>query len=162
MPPPKAPSVRDGMAMVCQVVCRGRGALTVRLEVGSRVALPFSAMGMAWAASLEPSVHVAVRGEIAQQFPEQDFRTDMEEAAAQIRQSGFCMTISKLEPDLVGAATVVNLGHAHGSYVLGCAVPAFRYPRERCEAELGPKMMALRQQMEEDVPAPMPHPADAG
>ena len=151
-------SVRDGMVMVCQVVCRGRGALTVRLEVGSRVALPFAAMGRAWAASLAPSVRATVLSEISQHFPEQDFQLEMEEAAAQIRKSGFCMTVSELEPDLMGAATVVNLARAQSPYVLGCAGPAFRYPRERCEAELGPKMMALRRQLEEDalgsVPAP--------
>jgi DNA-binding IclR family transcriptional regulator len=147
-------SVRDGMVMVCQVLCRGRGALTVRLEVGSRVALPFSAMGRAWAATLEHSVRAAVLDEIGQHYPGHDFRPEMEEASAQIRKSGFCMTISELEPDLMGAATVVNLARAQGPYVLGVAVPAFRYPRERCEAELGPKMMALRQQLEEDASQP--------
>ncbi|MES2415305.1 MAG: helix-turn-helix domain-containing protein [Pseudomonadota bacterium] len=148
-------SVRDGMAMVSQVVCRGRGALTVRLEVGSRVALPFSAMGRAWAAALEPAARAAVLEEITQHFPGHDFGPEMEEAARQISKSGFCMTISKLEPDLMGAATVVNLPRAQGPYLLGCAVPAFRYPRERCEAELGPKMMSLRRLLEEDVPAPL-------
>ncbi|MES2281885.1 MAG: IclR family transcriptional regulator [Pseudomonadota bacterium] len=147
-------SVRDAMVMACQVVCRGRGALTVRLEVGSRVALPYSAMGRAWAASLEPPVRAAVLEEINQHYPKQNFIADMEEAAAQIRQSGFCLTISELEPDLLGVATIVKLPRAQGPYVLGIAVPAFRYPRERCETELGPKLMALRQQLEEDPSQP--------
>ena len=41
-------AVREGLHMVCHEVCRGRGALTIRVGVGSRLALPYSAMGRAW------------------------------------------------------------------------------------------------------------------
>lgn len=144
-------SVPDGMSMVCQVVCRGLGALTVRLHDGSRVALPHSAMGRAWFASLEPPRREAVWEQIRQQYPGEDLRSELDAAARQIQRSGFCITVSELEPDLLGAATMLQLGASRDSYVLGCAVPAFRYRRQQSRAELGAKLMALRQQIEEDT-----------
>lgn len=144
-------SVRDGMFMVCQVVCRGNGALTVRLEEGSRIALPHTAMGRAWYASLLPAERDAVWDQIRQQYPSDALRSELDKAAKQIDRSGFCTTVSKVEPDLLGAATVVKHAALQDPYVLGCAVPAFRYPKQRAKAELGAKLMALRQQIEEDT-----------
>ena len=51
---------RDDMAMVCHEVCRGRGALTIRVGVGSRLVLPHSAMGRAWISSLPELAHRTV------------------------------------------------------------------------------------------------------
>jgi DNA-binding IclR family transcriptional regulator len=141
-------SVPDGMSMVCQVVCRGSGALTVRLHDGSRVALPHSAMGRAWFASLDPPRREAAWQQIRQQYPSEDLRSVFDAAARQIQRSGFCIAVSKLEPDLLGAATMVQLGASRDSYVLGCAVPAFRYRRQQSRTELGAKLMTLRRQIE--------------
>jgi DNA-binding IclR family transcriptional regulator len=82
----------------------------------------------------------------------------MDEASVEIRETGFCTTFSELEPDLMGCATVLNLARSAGPYVLGCAGPAFRYPRDRCDTELGPKLMALRWQIEEEARASEPLP----
>lgn len=144
-------SVRDGMSMVCQVLCRGPGAITIRLQEGSRVVLPHSSMGRAWFASLEPSRRAEVWEQISQQYPSEVLKQDFDAAIRQIAKSGFCVTVSKLEPDLLGAATVVRLGASRDPYVLGCAVPAFRYRNQQSRTELGEKLMALRQQIEEDT-----------
>lgn len=144
-------SVSDGMSMVCQVVCQGPGALTVRLHDGSRVALPHSAMGRAWFASLDTPRRAALWDQIRQQYPDDNLGPDLEAASRQIQRSGFCITVSELEPDLLGAATMVQVGATRDSYVLGCAVPAFRYRRQQSRAELGAKLMALRHQIEEDT-----------
>jgi IclR family transcriptional regulator, positive regulator for flagellar biogenesis len=144
-------SVRDGMSMVCQVVCWGPGALTVRLQEGSRISLPHSAMGRAWFASLDPPLREAEWEQIRQQYPSEALRSELDAATRQIRRSGFCITVSEVEPDLMGAATVVELGASRESYVLGCAVPAFRYRGQQSKAELGAKLMMLRRQIEEDT-----------
>jgi DNA-binding IclR family transcriptional regulator len=144
-------SVPDGMSMVCHVVCQGPGALTVRLHDGSRVALPHSAMGQAWFASLPPPRRNALWEQIRQQYPSEDLRSELDAAARQIHRSGFCITVSKLEPDLLGAATMVQLGASRDSYVLGCAVPAFHYRRQQSRAELGAKLMMLKRQIEADT-----------
>ena len=144
-------ATRDGMAMVCHEVCRGRGALTIRVGVGSRLVLPYSAMGRAWIASLNMSLRQGLLEEIEAQFPDQHLRAAMDEAAHQMQTLGFCVTVSSLEPDVNSVATWVNDAQVPGQYLLGCSVPAFRYPPERCQQELGPRLLALRQAIERDL-----------
>ncbi len=144
-------ATRDDMAMVCHEVCRGRGALTIRVGVGSRLLLPHSAMGRAWIASLPEPARRAMMEELKARFPHEKLRGVMDEAAAQIGSLGFCVTVSSLEPDVNSVATLVNYAQAPGRYVLGCSVPAFRYPHERCRDELGPRLLQLRQDIERDL-----------
>jgi DNA-binding IclR family transcriptional regulator len=144
-------AARDDMAMVCHEVCRGRGALTIRVGVGSRLVLPHSAMGRAWIASLPAPQHALVMEEIGRRFPGEQLGGVMDEAAAQVRALGFCVTVSSLEPDVNSVATPVDFAQAPGHYMLGCSVPAFRYPPERCLDELGPRLLQLRREIEQDL-----------
>ncbi|MBA2965518.1 MULTISPECIES: helix-turn-helix domain-containing protein [Ramlibacter] len=146
-------AVRDRLAMVCQEVCRGRGALTIRVGVGSRLALPHSAMGRAWIASLPPAGYEALLRELPPAYDPAALRPHFEEAATEIRASGYCVTVSSLEPDVNSLGTLVDLPQAPGQYVLGCSVPAFRYPPERCRQEIGPRLLELRQAIQDDLAA---------
>jgi DNA-binding IclR family transcriptional regulator len=146
-------AVRDALSMVCQEVCRGRGALTIRVGVGSRLALPHSAMGRAWIASLTAGAYDSLQRELAARYDPAALRPAFDEAAGQIRASGFCVTVSSLEPDVNSVATLVGLPQAPVQYVLGCSVPAFRYPPERCRDEIGPRLLSLRQAIESDLAA---------
>lgn len=148
-------AVREGLSMLCHEVCRGRGALTIRVGVGSRLALPHSAMGRAWIASLRPPQYRALVQELSAQYPVDELLPLFEDAAQQVRDTGFCVTVSSLEPDVNSVGTRVDLPYARGTYMLGCSVPAFRYPPERCREEIGPALLALRQRIEDDIaPAP--------
>jgi DNA-binding IclR family transcriptional regulator len=144
-------AVRDELAMLCHEVCRGRGALTIRVGVGSRLALPYSAMGRAWLASLPSAQYEALLLDMARGYPVPELRPAFEEAAAQIRVSSFCVTVNSLEPDVNSVATLVDLPQVRSEYVLGCSVPAFRYPPERCREEIGPALLDLRRRIEEDL-----------
>lgn len=143
-------ATRDDMAMVCHEVCRGRGALTIRVAAGSRLLLPHSAMGRAWIASLPEPQHAQFMAELDRRFPGEPLRGFMDEAAGQVGSLGFCVTVSSLEPDVNSVATPVEFPQAPGQYMLGCSVPAFRYPPERCLNELGPRMLQLRRDIEQD------------
>ena len=144
-------ATRDDMAMVCHEVCRGRGALTIRVGVGSRLLLPHSAMGRAWIASLPGQAYRALMEEFQARFPQEQLGGVMDEAATQIQSLGFCVTVSSLEPDVNSVATPLGYALAPGQYVLGCSVPAFRYPPERCRLELGPRLLQLRHDIERDL-----------
>jgi len=144
-------AARDDMAMVCHEVCRGRGALTIRVGVGSRLLLPHSAMGRAWVATLPPLQHAQFMDKLSHRFPAEALRGVMDEAAEQVGALGFCVTMNSLEPDVNSVATPMDLAQAPGHYMLGCSVPAFRYPPERCREELGPLLLQLRREIEQDL-----------
>lgn len=153
-------AVREGMVMVCQEVCRGRGALTIRVAAGSRLKLPHSAMGRAWFASLPPDAQSAMRQELLRAFPLAALHPALDEAAGQIGRFGFCVTVSSLEPDVNSVATMIDFAQSPSQYVLGCSVPAFRYSPGRCEAEIGPLLLALRRRIEAELsPGPPMEPA---
>ncbi len=144
-------AAREGLSMLCHEVCRGRGALTIRVGVGSRLALPHSAMGRAWIASLRPPQYQALLTELAASYAVDELLPHFEDAARQVRETGFCVTVSSLEPDVNSVGTRVDLPHARGTYLLGCSVPAFRYPPERCREEVGPALLALRRRIEDGI-----------
>lgn len=144
-------AVREGLHMVCHEVCRGRGALTIRVGVGSRLALPYSAMGRAWIASLRPPQYQGLMKDMATSYPVAELLPHFQDAIQQVQDTGFCVTVSSLEPDVNSVGTRVDLPGARGTYLLGCSVPAFRYPPERCREEIGPALLALRRRIEEDV-----------
>lgn len=137
-------AVRDGVVMACQSVFRGRGALTIRMEEGSRIALPHGAMGRAWLASLAPKPREALWQEVQKVYPGGMSRNEFEDALRQYSRRGFCAAVSKLEPDLLGIATTLQLPGELEMCVLGCAVPAFRYRQGSSQEELGRKLVGLR------------------
>lgn len=148
-------AVRHDMAMVCYEVCRGPGMLTMRVGVGSRLALPNSAMGRALLGSLGPDDAGALRAQIATRFAADWPRIEpaLDEAQQQIRELDFCVTLSSLEPDVNSAATVLNFGPGPHRFVLGCSAPAFRYSPQRCLDELGPRLLAVRHAIERELGA---------
>lgn len=140
-------AVRDGLNIACQLVLRGQGSLTVRLGEGSRIALPHGAMGRAWMASLPPREREALWDEVRKGYPNAMSRSELDEALRQFTKSGFCTALSKLEPDLLGAATVLQLPGEPEPCVLGCAVPAFRHAEKASQEALGTRLVGLRDEM---------------
>ncbi|MGB3071278.1 MAG: IclR family transcriptional regulator [Ottowia sp.] len=152
-------AVRDGVMMVCQSAVRGRGALTIRMEEGSRIALPHGAMGRAWLASLAPKPREALWLEAQKAYPGGMSRAEFEDSLRQYSRRGFCVAVSKLEPDLLGVATMLQLPGELEMCVLGCAVPAFRYRQSSSQEELGEKMIGLRNAITQAL-AVIDHPAE--
>lgn len=146
-------AARDDMAMVCHTVCRGPGMLTIRVGVGSRLALPYSAMGRAWIASLPDDTRATIEAEVRQRYPAQrdELADAIDAALSEIATHQFCVTYSSLEPDVNSIGTVIRFADAPGQYTLGCSAPAFHFPPERCFNELGPRLLALRDEIERDL-----------
>ncbi|MGE4239451.1 IclR family transcriptional regulator [Ramlibacter sp.] len=137
-------AVRDGVAMACQTVVRGRGALTIRMEEGSRVAFSHGAMGRAWLASLPAKDRDSLWKEVQKAYPGAMTRAELEQSLRQFARHGFCVAASKLEPDLLGVATMLHLPGEAETCVLACAVPAFRHLDTRSQEALGMRLNGLR------------------
>ena len=140
-------AARDGMFMGCQFVCRGRGALTVRLEAGYRVGLPDGAMGRTWLATRRATEREEVWAEVRATYPGSMSRSELEDAIRQFKRHGYCITLNKMEPDLLGVATLLQLPGELETCVLGCAVPAFRYQAQAAQDALGNRLLQLRDEV---------------
>ncbi len=141
----------EGMAMVCDEVCHSeRSIVSLRVHRGSRLTLPFSAAGRAYMGSLPQAERDKLCEEIAQRFPKEwpEVREGIRQAAREVAERGFCVTMESLERGVNGVGVSIDLPNAQGRYVLGCAAPAFHFPREHLENVIGPAMLAIKQRIE--------------
>lgn len=141
----------DDMAMVCDEVCHPEHSIvSLRVHRGSRLTLPFSAAGRAYLGSLKPEDRERLCEEIARRFPADwgKVRDGIKQAAAEVAERGFCITMESLERGVNGAGVAINLPNASRRYVLGCAAPAYHFPREHLEKVIGPAMMVIKRRIE--------------
>lgn len=137
---------RDRLSMVYLEVCRGPGAVTLRLDVGSRIPLATTSMGRALLVALPESErdflmdHIRKKAADAGEFSW--IEKGVQQAMRDIEARGFCMSIGEWRPDVngVGLAIITHDGNVLG---LNCGGPAFRLSRELLERECGPKLVGL-------------------
>jgi DNA-binding IclR family transcriptional regulator len=142
---------RDAMAMVCNEVCHSsKSIFTLRVNVGSRLVLPYSAMGLALLGSMTPEERDAALHQISHNFKKswRELHKLIEAAVAQFRRCGFCTTLGTLEGGINGIAVSVDTPGAPHSFSIGLAGPSFRFPAERLDSDLGPKLVAIKRDLE--------------
>lgn len=156
---------RDGLAMVCNEVCHSsQSILTLRVSVGSRLFLPYSAMGRALVGALPEEARNALLKEIAVRHRSRwdALEPALADACAQIKRQGFVVTMGTLEEGVSGAAVVVSEPGAPFAYTLGVAGPAFRFPRERLRRDIGPRLLAIKARIESQLASGAIAPATQG
>lgn len=154
---------RDGMAMVCNEVCHSsKSIFTLRVNVGSRLVLPYSAMGLALLGAMTPEERDEALQQINRSFRKNwgELQKLIEAAVQQYRRCGFCTTLETLESGINGIAVAVDTPGAPHSFTLGLAGPSFRFPPERLESDLGPKLLAIRRDLESRLAELMPSQGD--
>jgi DNA-binding IclR family transcriptional regulator len=146
-------AMRDDMHMVCNEVFHGAHILTLRLAAGSRLSLVQSAMGRALIGALPDEQRTSLLGQIAQRFPDEwtRLRVELDDAVEQTRSTGFCATIGTAEEGVNGVGSVINVPRAPNIYVLGCAAPAFRFSPQRLNEEIGPRLLDIKHQIEQQL-----------
>ncbi len=142
---------RDGMAMVCNEVCHSsKSIFTLRVNVGSRLVLPYSAMGLALLGAMRPEERDEALHQISGSFKKnwRDLHKLIEAAVEQYRRRAFCTTLETLESGINGIAVAIDTPGAPHSFTIGLAGPSVRFPAERIESDLGPKLLAIRRDLE--------------
>lgn len=142
---------RDDMAMVCNEVCHStRSIFSLRVNVGSRLVLPYSAMGQALLGAMTPDEREQALREISVRFKKHwpKLQKLIKAAVDEYQRVGFCTTLETLESGINGIAVAVDTPGAPHSFTIGMAGPSFRFSPERLNADLGPKLLAVRRDLE--------------
>jgi len=156
-------SSRDDMAMVCNEVFQSNSSIfTLRVNVGSRLVLPYSAMGLALLAAMSPEERSDALRQIRREFSRHwtTLGKLIDDALEQYRRCGFCTTLGTLESGINGIAVAVDTPGAPHSFTIGMAGPSFRFPAERLDNDLGPKLLALRDELQARLAALSPGEGD--
>ena len=139
---------RDTMLYI--EACRGAGNLHHRLDVGSRVPMTTSAMGLAYLSSVSDASLEPLIEKLAKQEPEAALRARIEQARESIVAEGFC--IASWRSGIIAAAVPLASASGDASFVLNCGGPQFMLSRERMRTEMGPRMVAVASHIQSLLP----------
>ncbi len=145
---------RDRMEMVYLEVCRGPAAVTLTIDVGTRIPLASTAMGRALLAQLPHGerdylmAHVKKRCDSPEEYSK--LETGVEKAVRDVASHGFCLSVGNWRPD-VNAVGVPLVGHDQNVYGLICGGPAFRVSADMLKKECGPRLVELARKINVSV-----------
>jgi DNA-binding IclR family transcriptional regulator len=141
---------RDRLSMIYLDVARSPAALTLSLEVGSRIPIATSAGGracMAVAAEVE-------RAEIFSRLREQDevawpgLRARLERALAEYHELGCAVSCGEWQTDVNAVAVGVRMGNARTPMTISCGGPAYTLSKTFLLEEVRPRLIKLGRQLE--------------
>lgn len=136
-------ALRDGLELVLVEACRARSAmLAARLDVGSRVPLPNSALGRAHLAALPEGERAplleSLRLARGTEWPAQEagLRAALEEQAIH----GFCLSIGAFHGE-INSVAVALVGPRDEVMAFNCGGPAFLFTEARLRDEVAPALV---------------------
>lgn len=140
----------DHTSMIYIESCRGKGALTIRLAVGSRIPVATTAMGRAFLAALPDSRRAAILDEVLARHPDEfpRIKAGVERAAIDYAERGFTMSVGEWQSDVHAVGVAVTQPATGMMMGLNCGGAAFLLPRERLEGDLGPRLVQVARAIE--------------
>lgn len=149
-------AVRDRLSMLYIEHCRSRAALTLSLDVGSRVPIASSAIGRAHLAHAD----ISERNEIIDRISELDPQAAeavvraLEQAQKDHEQYGCATSFGEWNPNVNAIAVSLPLGSRFPAMALNCGGPAFQLSPEFLLEKVAPKLRKAAQKLSESVSLP--------
>lgn len=136
---------RDRMSMRYLQTCHPESLATLRLEIGARVPLESTSIGLAFLCALPEGE----RGYLLDRIEERsgkdwpEIKEGIAQAEEDIARKGFCTSFGQWRSDV--HAVGVPLVPRDGSPVMAfnCGGPAFMLDKDRMEQEIGPRLVDL-------------------
>jgi DNA-binding IclR family transcriptional regulator len=135
--------MRDRLSMIYVENCRSQAALTLRLDVGSRIPIALTAMGRAYLAE----VSNAERNDILERVRELDemkwpaIRDGVERSIEEYRTLGVCTSFGDWQTDVNAIAVAFRPSAGAAILSLNCGGPAFNLAPEYLLNEVRPRLL---------------------
>jgi DNA-binding IclR family transcriptional regulator len=137
--------VRDRLSMIYVENCRSESALTLSLDVGSRIPLATTAMGRAYLAMCSD----AERDGLMERIRELDevgwprVRAGIERALAEYRELGCCTSFGEWQKDVNAIAIAFHPPGGRSVMAINCGGPGFNLSSEFLLEDARPQLLAL-------------------
>lgn len=146
-------AVRDGLEMVLIEACRSRSSmLAARLDVGSRVPLPNSALGRAYLGAVDAATRLqlieSLRLARGSDWPA--LETGLQQALAERDRTGYCISAGEFHRE-INSVSVALTGPTGEVMAFNCGGPAFVFSAERLRDEVAPALIALARRIAADI-----------
>ena len=137
--------IRDRLSMIYVENCRSESALTLSLDVGSRIPLGVSAMGRAYVAGSSDSERVdlmeRIRARDEKAWP--ITRAGIELALANYREHGCCTSFGDWKKDVNDIATAFRPEGRRAAMVASCGGPGFKLSPQFLMGQVRPRLVSL-------------------
>jgi DNA-binding IclR family transcriptional regulator len=146
--------VRDRLSMIYVENCRSAAALTLTLDVGSRIPVATSAIGRAWLAAVPEAERVAV----LQQVRELDdlawpsIERGIQRAMEDYRTLGVTCSFGDWQKDVNGIARAFDPGNGLPIMAINVGGPSFNLAPDVLLREVRPRLIELVARIEEAMP----------
>jgi DNA-binding IclR family transcriptional regulator len=145
--------VRVGLGIIYVEVCRNKAALTLSLDVGSRVPLASTAIGRAYLAVASDAEREDILGQLRAldetSWPRE--RRAIEAALDQYRKIGCCSSFGDWQPDVSGIAVGFRPGGGLPAMALNCGGLSFSLSRAFLLGEVRPRLASVVRRLEESL-----------
>jgi DNA-binding IclR family transcriptional regulator len=145
--------VRVGLGIIYIEVCRNKAALSLSLDVGSRLPIATTAIGRAYVAAASDEERDEILHELraADETAWHRHRRALEAASEQHRKLGCCSSFGEWQPDISGIAIGFRLGGGLPAMALNCGGPSFSLPRAFLLGEVRPRLASVIRRLEESA-----------
>src|ERR1044071_5527180 len=143
--------MRVGMGIIYIEVCRNNAALSLSLDVGSRLPLPMTAIGRAYIAGASEEE----RQDILRQLRATDetgwprVKRMLDAAIEQHRKIGCTSSFGEWQPDVNGIAIGFRPGGGLPAMAINVGAQSFNLPRAFLLAEVRPRLISVVRRIEE-------------
>jgi len=142
--------MRDRLSMIYVENCRSESALTLSLDVGSRIPLATTAMGRAYLAVCGERERQDLMGRIRELDEEAwpRIREGIEAALARYQEIGCCTSFGEWQHDVNAIAIAFRPPGGRSVMAINCGGPGFNLSREFLLEEVRPQLLALATRLE--------------
>jgi DNA-binding IclR family transcriptional regulator len=136
---------RDRLSMVYLESCRPNTAVTLRLDVGSRIPVATTAMGRAFLSALPDGERHYLMEHIREREKDRwpKILDGIEKAIDDVKTRGFSLSMGEWTPD-IRAVGVPYLPRGDSPILsFNCGGPAYLLDRRRLEEDLGPRLVEM-------------------
>jgi DNA-binding IclR family transcriptional regulator len=143
--------MRVGMGIIYIEVCRNNAALSLSLDVGSRLPLPMTAIGRAYIAGASEEE----RQDLLRQLRTGDeagwprAKRMLDAAMEQHRKIGCCSSFGEWQPDVNGIAIGFRPGGGLPAMAINVGAQSFNLPRAFLLSEVRPRLISVVRRIEE-------------
>ena len=157
-------AVRDGLEMVLIEACRARSTmLSARLDVGSRVPLPNSALGRAYLGSVDAETRAQLVDSLRLSRGSDWNALDagLQTALQEHQRSGFCISAGEFHAEINSVSAAI-LGPDGQVMSFNCGGPAYSFSESRLRLEIAPALLQLAAQIAASVGGSVSAPQGTG
>jgi DNA-binding IclR family transcriptional regulator len=142
---------RDRLSMIYIDVVRGPAAITLSLDLGSRIQIATSAMGRAYLTAVPEAERLDILErvrELAADGRWPDLEAGVVQAQKDIRTLGVCCSFGEWQADVNAIAVPVRPGGGLPPMAINCGAPAYIVSKDFLLEKVRPRLVALAHELE--------------